>query len=209
LEKLISRGAEADLRLTTWAGRKAVAKIRTDKNYMPPELNLSIKRHRTATEAALMSKARRLGVPTPLVFFVDCDSGLIIMQFIEGKRLRDLAWNSEGVEIFQSVGEYIGYLHGGGLIHGDLNTSNFILTESGKVVFIDFGLAIQSTRIEDRATDLHLLKAILNSAHRRIAKDALQQTYLGYGKVMGPDTLKLTMNKIREIELRGRYARAI
>jgi TP53 regulating kinase-like protein len=211
LEKLIYRGAEADLYLRSWAGKKAIAKVRVDKEYMPPELNLKIKRHRTATEAAIMVKARRLGVPTPLVFFVDCDSGLIVMQYITGVRLRDLHLTSsfEAVGIFEQVGECIGALHKGGLIHGDLNTSNFIMADPGKVVFIDFGLAMQSARIEDRAVDLHLLKGILNSAHRLIARDALQATFNGYSTVVGERTLRSTIEKVSEIESRGRYARVV
>ena len=55
-------------------------------------------------------------------------------------------------------------LHSHDLIHGDLTTSNVIL--SGDEVFIiDFGLGFVSKKIEDKAVDLHLLKQALEAKH--------------------------------------------
>lgn len=48
-------------------------------------------------------------------------------------------------EFGQIFGEKLGKLHRGGLIHGDLTTSNIILRDDDlqKMTFIDFGLSSQ------------------------------------------------------------------
>ena len=62
------------------------------------------------------------------------------------------------------LGEQVSKLHSHDLIHGDLTTSNVIL--SGDEVFIiDFGLGFVSKKIEDKAVDLHLLKQALEAKH--------------------------------------------
>lgn len=57
-------------------------------------------------------------------------------------------------------------LHDGGLVHGDLTTSNMLLRDGdGQLVLIDFGLAFNSTLAEDKAVDLYVLERAITSAH--------------------------------------------
>ena len=61
-------------------------------------------------------------------------------------------------------------LHDGGLVHGDLTTSNMILRDGdGVLVLIDFGLAANATLAEDKAVDLYVLERAITSAHSHYA----------------------------------------
>ena len=103
------------------------------------------------------------------------------------------------------MGKMIGRLHKHGIIHGDLTTSNMILTPYSKVVFIDFGLSERSIELEPMGVDLHLMKRTLNSTHCRHAQECFKAVMEGYEGSMGVDETKKVKAKIREIEKRGRY----
>ncbi|MFL6493402.1 MAG: Kae1-associated kinase Bud32, partial [Nitrososphaera sp.] len=68
---LIKRGAEADIYIIEWDGTKAVSKVRSPKSYRHPELDSTIRKHRTIHEASFISIAKLAGVMTPFVYFVD------------------------------------------------------------------------------------------------------------------------------------------
>ncbi|MEM3094503.1 MAG: hypothetical protein QXX64_02565, partial [Nitrososphaera sp.] len=69
--RLVKKGAEADIYLVEWGGKKAVSKVRTPKPYRHRELDAAIRKHRTIHEANFMSAAKAAGVMTPFVHFVD------------------------------------------------------------------------------------------------------------------------------------------
>ncbi len=78
-----------------------------------------------------------------------------------------------GRELCKLVGDGIAKLHDGGLIHGDLTTSNIIVSrvegsDIQKVTFIDFGLSQNSTLSEDKAVDLYVLERAFLSLHSEI-----------------------------------------
>jgi len=99
----------------------------------------------------------------------------------------------------------IGRLHNRGIIHGDLTTSNMILTSNGKVFFVDFGLGEQSEELEIRGVDLHLMKRALQSTHYKYAKECFDAVMEGYAETVGKEPAKNVLEKIQEIERRGRY----
>ncbi len=208
METLISRGAEADLYLGEWYGVRAVLKIRKPKPYRVPQLDEEIRRQRTVREASFLAEARRAGVTTPLVYLVDDKRAEIVMEFIEGERVRELL--KRGIEdpgIIQQLGESVANLHMSGIVHGDLTTSNFIVVPHRKLVFLDFGLTFFSSRMEDMAVDLHLMKQVLISAHSTLSDQLFRHVLRGYGLVAGKTVTKEIQVKIREIERRARYAR--
>ena len=56
------------------------------------------------------------------------------------------------------VGRAVAAMHDGGLIHGDLTTSNILVRAADqRVVVIDFGLAHNSIIAEDKGVDLYVL----------------------------------------------------
>ncbi|PMB74925.1 Kae1-associated kinase Bud32, partial [Candidatus Bathyarchaeota archaeon] len=205
---LMKKGAEASLYLTRWHGRKVVIKKRLPKKYRPPQLDERIRIYRTIHEPQLMSEAKKAGVPTPTIFLVDVNEASIIMEFIEGiqvKQLLSKITKSERENICRKIGALIGKLHARGIIHGDLTTSNMILTDEGKIYFVDFGLGEKTRELEAIGVDLHLMKRALQSTHFRFTEECFDAVIEGYSKVLGAKNTKGVLEKVKEIERRGRY----
>jgi len=205
---LMKKGAEANLYLEEWQDRKVVMKRRLSKAYRLPELDAAIRAQRTLHEPQLIHRAKEAGVPTPTIFMVDIADANIIMEYVEGKQvkmvLNDLS-KSEKLRLCRHIGVLIGRLHSNGIIHGDLTTSNMILTSYGKVFFVDFGLGEYSEELEVRGVDLHLMKRALQSTHYKYAKECFEAVVEGYTQVTGIEIAKNVLEKISEIERRGRY----
>jgi TP53 regulating kinase-like protein len=205
---LLKKGAEASLYLADWHGRRVIVKARFPKRYRPAELDERIRGYRTAHEPQLMHEAKLAGVPTPTIFLVDMKNAAITMEFVEGKQVKQLLdgiSKKERNELCVNIGELIGKLHGHGVIHGDLTTSNMILNGEGKVFLVDFGLGEKNTELEAKGVDLHLMKRTLQSTHYEFAEECFQSVMRGYSAVLGEEDAKAVLEKIREIERRGRY----
>jgi len=80
-----------------------------------------------------------------------------------------------------------------------------IRNSEGKIFFVDFGLGEKSKELEARGVDLHLMKRALQSTHFRFAKECFNSVVEGYSKVLGSETAKNVLDKIKQIEKRGRY----
>jgi TP53 regulating kinase-like protein len=202
------KGAEANLYLADWYGRKVVFKKRLPKKYRSPHLDEQIRNYRTIHEPQLIHQARKAGVSTPIIFFVDRKSATIIMQYIEGKQVKQLLKESSKLDrqrLCFKIGESIGRLHEHGVIHGDLTTSNFIQNGRGRVFFVDFGLGEKTKELEARGVDLHLMKRALESTHYDIADECFACAMEGYRAIMKTEASQKVLQKIREIERRGRY----
>ena len=205
---LIKKGAEANLYLEEWHNRKVIMKRRLPKRYRIQELDKEIRSQRTLHEPHIIHKAKEAGVPTPTIFMVDVAEANIIMEFVEGKQVKQVLNDlppEERLRLSRHIGELIGRLHKHGIIHGDLTTSNMILTPYGKVVFVDFGLSERSTELETKGVDLHLMKRAFQSTHYKYARECFEAVMEGYAEVVGEEEAKNVLEKIREIERRGRY----
>jgi TP53 regulating kinase-like protein len=201
LQQLIKRGAEADIYLIEWIGNKAISKVRAPKSYRYPDLDQILRRQRTIHEANFISAAKKAGVRSPFIYFVDPKGSEIIMEFVEGKNVRDIITGS----ICREIGVCCALLHSARIVHGDLTTSNFILVGK-KLVLLDFGLAYYSERTEDFATDIRLIKEVLGSAHVDLRR-AFESFVGGYESVSGKKKGAQILETVRQIERRGRYAR--
>ncbi|HVP26700.1 MAG TPA: KEOPS complex kinase/ATPase Bud32 [Candidatus Bathyarchaeia archaeon] len=205
---LMKKGAEASLYLADWHGRKVVIKKRLPKQYRPSELDTQIRTYRTIHEPQLMHEAKVAGVPTPTIFLVDLKDSSITMEYVEGeqiKRLLNKVSKNERQRLCFKIGELTGKLHEYGLIHGDLTTSNMILNSEGKIFFVDFGLGEKSKELEARGVDLHLMKRALQSTHFRFADECFDAVMKGYTSVLRTEPLRNVLDKVKEIEKRGRY----
>jgi TP53 regulating kinase and related kinases len=205
---LLKKGAEASLFLVDFHGKPAVIKERLPKRYRPPQLDQTIRRYRTVHEPQLMHDAKRAGVATPLVFLVDVENARIVMEYVEGhqvKQLLDELCEADMQELCVQIGVAVAKLHGGGIVHGDLTTSNMILAADGRLVFVDFGLGDRSEELEARGVDLHLLRRALQSTHFVHADACFSAVLEGYAKQAGSVAEEAVVLKVREIEKRGRY----
>jgi len=205
--RLVAKGAEADLWLDSdWNGVRVLIKRRGLKEYRVPELDAEIRRSRTAREASVIHRAKEAGVPTPLIYQVDLEAATIVMEYVEGERVRemvDVLGDDERRELFRLIGRTAGRMHGAGIIHGDLTTSNMIRS-GGRVVFIDFGLGEVSWEVESRGVDLNLMYRMLTSTHYGHTAELFKAFREGYEEGLGPEAGE-ALTRMEEIGRRGRY----
>jgi len=201
-KKLFRKGAESELYIVDWYGQKAILKIRIPKRYRHPSIDLALRKQRTLHEANIMSSVKMFDVETPFIYFLNSNSFEIIMEYIIGNTLKNIFSPKYCV----NVGEVIAKLHSNNIIHGDITTSNFIVTPDNRLIMIDFGLSFFSERLEDKAVDIRLFKEILTSVHVDCAKISFDNFIVGYSKIYGKKSQKI-LNLVNEIEQRGRYSR--
>lgn len=70
-ENIIYRGAEAEIVLSDYLGKKVVQKRRVSKSYRIKEIDSHLISSRTREEAKLISEARKSGVSVPILYDVD------------------------------------------------------------------------------------------------------------------------------------------
>lgn len=172
-------------------------------------LDSMLRTQRTLHEAAMIAAAKEAGVRAPFVYFLSPPRATIVMEHIVGRRMKDAVAeesSAEAAALFSKLGGCVAKLHSAGIMHGDLTTANVIIRR-GELVFIDFGLSVHSTRVEDRAVDLRLIKETITGAHARIANVAIQALLDGYRRAVGERAARVVLTQLRQIERRGRYAR--
>jgi len=201
-EKIIQQGAEAVIVLKN----NRILKRRIKKSYRLNELDESLRKRRTRSEARILEKTEKL-ISVPRVLKVDDREKVIEMEFISGLKLSEkLDSMKNWKEVCFEIGKSIGKLHEENVIHGDLTTSNMIWQEKEKkLYFIDFGLSYGNGRVEDKAVDLHLIKQALEAKHflhwEKYWEEILEgyKSYSEFGKVL---------ERLKEVEKRGRYKKA-
>lgn len=201
--KIIKRGAEAILYLQN----NHLVKERIKKSYRISELDIELRKNRTKREAKLLSEARRCGVKTPKIISVDEKNYKIIMDFIDGERLKELlnkTSDENRKKLAEDLGKSVGLLHKHGIVHGDLTTSNMILKDE-KIFFIDFGLGEFSKRIEDQGIDLALFKEAVKSTHFKFLDQIWESFIKGYKETNS--NWEQVLNTLEKIEKRGRYVK--
>ena len=196
--KILTRGAEAII----YKKENEVIKDRISKSYRIKELDNKIRKRRTKKEIKLLTKASKIiNCPLPEK---SKDSYKIKMPFINGKKLSQYLDKFNLIkqkQILKQIGEDVARLHQEDIIHGDLTTSNMILSKE-KIFFIDFGLGYISRKIEDKAVDIHLLKQALEAKHFKNWKILFNEFLKGYSK--NPEDKKI-IERLKAVEKRGRY----
>lgn len=204
-KSILYRGAEAEIQLSTHMGFKVVKKQRVKKSYRIKNIDDRLISFRTKEEAKLMTEARQHGVSIPIIYDVDLKNGAITMEYLDGKRVKDILnglSEKERTKLCNKIGQSIARLHNNDIIHGDITTSNMILSNDS-VHFIDFGLGEKSSEIEAKGVDLHVLMEAIESTHSKYG-DCFKAVLDGYKKELTDDA-KPVINKIEEIVKRGRY----
>jgi TP53 regulating kinase-like protein len=205
---LIKKGAEANLYLSEWGSLKVIVKKRIPKKYRVAELDKKIRNYRTIHEAEYLFLARKSGVPTPIVLSIDNSRNIIVMEYIEGQRIKEFFEKTDEKSkkmICKQIGNQIGRLHKNNLIHGDLTSSNMVISDQEKIYFLDFGLSFHSNECEDMGVDLHLLKRAFFSTHYKDANKCYSAIRTGYIKEVGKKIADRVFKKSQQIERRGRY----
>lgn len=204
-KKIIYRGAEAEICITSYKNFKAIQKKRIPKSYRIKHIDDRLISLRTKEEAKLINESRQIGVAVPIIYDVDLKKGIITMEYLDGKRIKDILNDlseEERDSICKKIGESIARFHNNDIIHGDITTSNMILHDN-KIHFIDFGLGEKNSEIEAKGVDLHVLMEAIESTHSKYS-NCFDYVLEGYKKVLKQDA-NLVFKKIQDIVKRGRY----
>lgn len=202
---LIAQGAESRLWETTFLQHEVIIKERFSKGYRAEELDKKLTLTRLKQESRGLIRCRKLGVLTPVLYFIDYNTSSLYLQKIKGQTVRDVLNNGldpiKLEEICKKIGTAIAKLHDGNLNHGDLTTSNMMIQQDEALVFTDFGLSYFSNEMEDKAVDLYVLERAIMSAHADL-KNAFQMILDAY-----QEATKLWSRvypKYTEVRMRGR-----
>ena len=212
-EKLLHRGAEASLFFGYWFGKPVIFKQRIPKKYRLEELDKRLRIERTLSEAKALIKVKAYGINVPQVYEIDVNNSIIIMKYISGEKLKHILKNLEEAKkrkYFKKIGGYIATLHKNGHIHGDITTSNLIITGDEEIFLLDFGLHAYSDTIEDKSVDIHLFKRVLISSHGDDYELCFKMFLEGYKSEYGEGSkneCNSIIKNIHAIETRGRYVK--
>ena len=165
---------------------------------------------------------------------VDMESSSIYMEYVEPsvtvrEFISNVQENQHGDEpllaLADKIGQIIGIAHKSNIIHGDLTTSNMLLTRQFQsdveptqrltasgilqtqvqdldLVLIDFGLTALVGTPEDKGVDLYVLERALLSTHPNTHQvfEAILQSYRKHNPKGAAEVIK----KLDEVRLRGR-----
>ena len=201
-EKLVGKGAEAELRQTVYNSRPALRKIRVPKKYRVEALDNSLRKRRTRREAKCLRVAHENGVPVPELFLENEGKFELVVEKLDGVLLSRKTISSQEAE---QAGELLAKLHHAGVVHGDYSTSNLLSVGSGKnsrVFAIDFGLAEITNNVEERADDVIVFEKSLDNP-------VLEGSFrAGYLHKAGANDAQTVFSRTKQILSRARYARS-
>ncbi|KAG8866103.1 serine/threonine-protein kinase bud32 [Serendipita sp. 405] len=227
--EIISQGAEAKVYkgyLTSPPTDPVLIKYRFPKKYRHPQLSAQLTRTRITSEARALARCVRSGVRVPDVRLVDVDSGIIAMEWINGKSIRFLLGDYEGDsgthnssvgetlenydisegQLMVMMGVALARMHQADIIHSDLTTSNMMLTSNfgnPELVLIDFGLSFQSGLVEDKAVDLYVLERAFASTHPE-SESLFAAVLESYAAELGSKVWSPIGKRLEDVRLRGR-----
>ncbi|MCD4785543.1 MAG: protein kinase [Candidatus Eremiobacteraeota bacterium] len=102
-------------------------------------------------EARLLFRLKHNNLPRVTDLFKEGESYFLVMEYIEGENLEDVAGKrpdgritvDECIEWMGTALEILKYLHGQKppVVHRDIKPSNIMLTETGDIFIVDFGIA--------------------------------------------------------------------
>jgi len=193
--KILDKGAEA----TISVDGNTVIKDRIEKSYRIKQIDDKLRKFRTKREAKVLDKLEQINFPAPRLQSLHDQAMQLRMELVKGNKIRDILYQ-DPVVLSEEIGRKIGIMHENDIIHGDLTTSNMILSD--EIKFIDFGLSFFSTKTEDKAVDLHLLRQALESKHHEIWEKCFESAVKGY-KELNSDA-ESVLARLEKVENRGR-----
>lgn len=195
------KGAEADIRRIDFHGRKAMKKSRVRKGYRVGEVDARIRMERTRTEYTLLRKLSDSGINVPLVYDIDPDDYVIVMQRIEGIQLREYLQNRDDYRnLISELAGMAAIMHDSDISHGDLTTSNVMVSDS--LYFIDPSMGKYPAEPLQMAHDLFLLFESFKSSHPEL-KDLKKIFMENYRK--NCRNSEEILRELKSIETRRRY----
>src|SRR5439155_8575832 len=148
LDTVLGHGGMAEVYLGTdrVLGRPVAVKILADR--FARDGSFVARFRREARSAAALNHPNVVSV-----FDTGSDDGThyIVMEYVKGKSLAQIVREDaplmpeRAVEIAQGVAEALAFAHAAGIVHRDVKPGNIMLTPTGDVKVMDFGIARAST----------------------------------------------------------------
>ena len=96
-------------------------------------------------------------------FFNENGTAYIVMDFVEGKTLKQIAEERNGKLTFKETLRYLlpvmdslGNVHQAGLLHRDISPDNIIVTPEGRAVLLDFGAARRISAMGEHSNTINV-----------------------------------------------------
>ncbi|KAI4470396.1 o-sialoglycoprotein endopeptidase [Holotrichia oblita] len=215
--KLIKQGAESKLFQGSYLGVPTLVKDRFKKKYRHPTLDDTLMKERIKAEVRAILKCKTVGIRTPTLYLVDLNRRSIFMEYFPySVTAKEFIFNANEslIEVLSHcIGKLLGKMHANNIIHGDLTTSNILISNKQKIdifyesfqnlelILIDFGLSHTDSTIEDKAVDLYVLERAILSTHTT--------TYNIFTGILNAYKIenknyKEVFNKLEEVQARGR-----
>jgi serine/threonine protein kinase len=187
--KIISRLGEGGmahvyLAIHQTLGNKVALKLLKEEFVQHPNI-----RKRFLAEARNLAQMSHTNVIKVTDLIDAGDIVAFVMEYIEGETLehyierKGKLSNEEIDSLFKQMIESVEYVHSQGLIHRDIKPSNFMLTKSGSIKLLDFGIAKNTN---DSAVDY--------------TKTGLMQQ-MGTPMYMSPEQVKNTSEVTKETDI--------
>lgn len=195
--EILAQGAEAII----YRKENNLIKERVPKTYRLPIIDSMLRKTRHRKEVKILKDLQAKNISSPKLISEDESSMKITMEFLDGPKLRDILSKKNISSLAKEIGTLLSQLHNMDIIHGDLTTSNMMYCKE-KVYFIDFGLSFYSTKVEDKAVDLHLLHCAIESRHPELFEELfgiITETYFTLAR-----DAQLIKKRYIVVEKRGR-----
>lgn len=205
--ELLGKGAESYIYTGKIFEYKLVIKQRIGKPYRNKLFDIEFRRVRTKTEGKILIDLFLNGLNVPAPLFIDLENYIIIMEYIEGRKLIEIINNiavNKLIKYARELGSQVAKMHSLDIYHGDLTLGNILVTRDDKIYLIDFGLAGYSRDVEEYAIDLHLLRRNLLAVSPDLYNVFFENFLEGYRSNYSKD-YNAVIKRLKEIQLRGRY----
>jgi serine/threonine protein kinase len=112
-----------------------------------PDLTDDVVLKRFRAEAVTLARLNHPGIATIYELHHQGDDVLMVMEFVRGETLHDLSDRlgplnpPQAAHLCMQVLDALAHAHRGGVVHRDLKPANVMITESGSIKVMDFGIA--------------------------------------------------------------------
>ncbi|MBO0831063.1 MAG: Stk1 family PASTA domain-containing Ser/Thr kinase [Actinobacteria bacterium] len=169
LDRIVGRGGMAEVFRARDIRLNRIVAVKTLRNDLARDQTFQARFRREAQSAASLNHPSIVAVydtgedmvgGTPLPY--------IVMEFVEGQTVRDLLRDDRrlqperAVEITDALLEALEYSHRNGIVHRDIKPGNVMLTRSGHVKVMDFGIA---RSVSDSQLTLTQTAQVIGTAH--------------------------------------------